>query len=156
MNSGFGTKMIVSYYLAMPGALLDLQRSLTELGVTLILNANGLLVVVEQNSDNLLLAHNVQVGVVATLELVVHISVSSILASAVGTNVLQPSFGGVVGVEVLQVFELAVAHLVRRVDEGLLSLLAAVCALRDIDRAAIAVSVSVSQAMIVLELVQYQ
>ena len=78
----------------------------------MILNTNGLLVVVEQNSDDLLLAHNVQVGVVATLKLVVNVSVSSILTPAVGTNVLQPSFGGVVRVEVLQVLEFAVAHLI--------------------------------------------
>lgn len=89
-----------------------LHWALTEFGIALVLNANGLLVVVEQDSDDLLLAHNVQIGVIATLELVVNISVSSILTPAIGTDVLQPSFSGVVSVEVLQVLELAVAHLV--------------------------------------------
>lgn len=94
------------------GAILHHEKALTEFGVALILNTNGLLVLVEQDSDDLLLAYNMQVGVVAALELVVYISVSSILSPSVRANILQPSFGGIVRVKVLQVFELAVAHLV--------------------------------------------
>ena len=83
------------------GALLHHQKALTKFGVALILNTNGLLVLVEQDSDDLLLAYNMQVGVIAALELVVHISVSSILSPSVRAYILQPSFGGIVRVKVL-------------------------------------------------------
>jgi len=92
--------------------LFDHPKALTELGVALILNTNGLFVVVKQNSDDLLLAYDMQVWVVAALELVVYISVSGILSPSVRANILQPSFGGIVRVKVLQVLELAVAHFV--------------------------------------------
>lgn len=136
----------------MGSAIVDLFRELTKLGVALILNAHGLLVIVKQNPDDLLLTHNVQVGVVTALELVVHISVSSILPPPVWADVLQPSLGGVVRVEVLQVLQLAIAHLVSRVDEGLFGFLAAVGALGNVDGAAVSVGVSVTQSMVVLEL----
>jgi hypothetical protein len=135
---------------------MNLFRPLTEFRIALELNTNSLLVVIEQNSDNLLLAHNVQVGVVAALELVVHISVSGILSPSVGPDVLQPPLSGVVRIEVLQVLELTVAHVVRRVDEGLLSLLAAVRALRDVDGATVAVGLAVTHAVVVLELIRSQ
>lgn len=112
MNSGFGTVMAVN---CQPPEFQDeykLNQARTKFGVALILNTNGLLVVVKQDSHDLLLAYNMQVGVVAALELVVYISVSSILSPSVRSDVLQPSFGGIVRVKVLQVLELAVAHLV--------------------------------------------
>lgn len=83
------------------GALVPCQKALTEFGVALILNTNGLLVVVKQDSDNLLLAYNMQVRVIAALELTVDISVSSILSPSVWADILQPSFGGIVRVKVL-------------------------------------------------------
>jgi hypothetical protein len=84
-----------------PGALVCHQKALTEFGIALVLNSNGLLVIVEQDSDDLLLAYNMQVGVIAALELVVYISVSSILSPSVRADILQPSFGGIVRVKVL-------------------------------------------------------
>lgn len=83
------------------GALIHSQMALTEFGVALILNTNGLLVVVKQDSYNLLLAYNMQVRVVAALELIVNISVSSILSPSIWADILQPSFGGIVRVKVL-------------------------------------------------------
>ena len=96
----------------MSSTSISILWALTEFGIALILDANGFFVVVKQDSDDLLLAHYMQVGVVAALKLVVYISMSSILTPAIGTDVHQPSFSGVVSVEVLQVLELAVAHLV--------------------------------------------
>jgi hypothetical protein len=83
------------------GALIHSQMALTEFGVALILNTNGLLVVVKQDSYNLLLAYNMQVRVVAALELIVNISVSSILSPSIWADILQPSFGGIIRVKVL-------------------------------------------------------
>ena len=83
------------------GALIHSQMALTEFGVALILNTNGLLVVVKQDSYNLLLAYDMQVRVVAALELIVNISVSSILSPSIWADILQPSFGGIVRVKVL-------------------------------------------------------
>jgi len=101
MNSGFGTGMNVSYQPRDVKHNSCSCQALTKFGIALELNANGLFVVVKQDSDDLLLAHDVQVGVVAALDLVVHISVSSILTPPVRADVLQPPFGGIVRVEVL-------------------------------------------------------
>lgn len=122
--------------------MISIYRALTEFGIALILDTNCFLVLVEQDSDDLLFAHDVQVGIVAALELVVHVAMCCILPTPVGAgreekkgvskasqtpilvvssdlspNVFKPPLCGIVRVEVLQVFELAVAHLVRRVDE---------------------------------------
>jgi hypothetical protein len=63
--------------------LVSVHRALTEFGIALILDTDGLFVIVEQNSDDLLLAHNVQVGIVATLELVVHIAMGGVLTPSI-------------------------------------------------------------------------
>jgi hypothetical protein len=65
--------------------LISIYRALTEFGIALILHTNGLLVVVEQDSDDLLLAHDVQVGIIAALELVVYVAVRGVLPTPVGT-----------------------------------------------------------------------
>lgn len=72
-----------------------------ELRVGLVLHACGLLVAVKKDTDDLLLAKDVQVRIVATLDLRVDEAVGSILAPPVAANVLEPSFGGVVGIEIL-------------------------------------------------------
>lgn len=151
MNSGFGTGREVSYQ--SPSAL---HRALTEFRVALVLNTNSFLILIKQNPNNLLLAHDMQIRILATLDLIVHISMSSILTPPVGPDVLQPPFSGIVRIEILQIFELAVAHLVRRVDESLLSFFAAVSALGDVDGTAVAVGVSISHAVVLLELTPSQ
>ena len=72
-----------------------------ELRVGLVLHACGLLVAVEKDTDDLLLAKDVQVRIIASLDLGVDEAVGSILAPPVAANVLEPSFGGVVGIEIL-------------------------------------------------------
>jgi hypothetical protein len=96
------------------------------LGVRLVLNPNSTLVIVEQDFNHLLVADDVKVGILAAPQFRVDVPVGRILSSTIGTDVLHPALRAVVGVEILQVLELAVSQSVGGLDERVFGALAAV------------------------------
>lgn len=123
-----------------------------ELGVALIFDADGSLVVVEQYSNDLLLAQDVQLGIVPAPQLRVKVPVRRILTPAVGPNILQPTFCSIVGVKILQVFQLMISELVSRLDESSFSFLCSVSTPRDVDWTVISVVLSFSKPVVRFEL----
>jgi hypothetical protein len=122
------------------------------LGVGLVLNPDSALVVVKQDLDHLLVANDMEIGVLATPQLRVDVSVGGVLSSTVGADVLHPAFRAVVGVEVLQVLEFAVAQGVGGLDEGIFGALATVRAAGDVHRTLEAMHLFLAVAVVGFEL----
>jgi hypothetical protein len=118
------------------------------LGIGLVLDTDGAFVVIEQDFDHLLIADNVQVGILAAPQFRVDVPVSGVLSSTVGADILHPAFCAVVGIKVLQVLELAVAQGVCGLDEGIFGAFAAVGAAGDVDGAFVAVHFFIAVAMV--------
>jgi hypothetical protein len=68
----------------------------------------GPLVAIYQNVHHLMLAQDVKIRIASTVELGMQERMSSILAPTVWPDIKQPTFSGVICVEILQVFQLAI------------------------------------------------
>ena len=122
------------------------------LGVGLVLDSDGAFVAIEQDFDHLLITHDVKVGVFAAPQFRVDVSVGGILSSTIGTNVLHPAFRAIVGIEVLQVLQFAVAQGIGGLDESVFGALTAVGAAGDVDGAFVAVNFLLAVAVVGFEL----
>ncbi len=79
----------------------------------------------------------------------------SILTSSIGPNISQVALDAIVGVEILQVFDLGVANLGSGFDEGILGAFGCEGTFRDVDGAAIAVMLLFAAAVVGLELIKW-
>jgi hypothetical protein len=67
-------------------------------------------------------------------------------------HILQPALRGIVGIQVLQIFKLAIAELSSGVDESILGLFGAVSAAGDIDWPGVAMVLALAAAVVGFEL----
>lgn len=124
---------------------------LVEPGVGLVLDTYRTLLV-EEHTDDLVLHQDVQIGVIATLELGVKISVRGILAFSIRPNVTEPALDTIVVVQVLEILQLLVTNHGCRVDKVVLRFLRPEGTTGDVDRARMSVVLGISTAMIGFEL----